>query len=191
CASASSAACARAPLPTASWRRRTRSSMRSTSATWRNAAPPERGRAPGAPHTRRPERASAGRIRGWCETRAFGFLASGYLTPAQLEEQLRQLRSRTRRPFGVNVFTPAAHASDRAVYAPYAEEIRRWADERGLPVGEPAFDDDGFAEKLDLLARDPAAVVSFTFGMPGRDTIGRLHAAGSEVWGTVTTPSEA
>jgi nitronate monooxygenase len=126
-----------------------------------------------------------------CETGAFGFLASGYLTPAQLQEQLRQLRSRTRRPFGVNLFTPAAHASDRAVYAPYAEEIGRWADERGLPVGEPAFDDDGFAEKLELLARDPAAVVSFTFGMPGRETIGRLHAAGSEVWVTVTTPAEA
>ena len=126
-----------------------------------------------------------------CEAGAFGFLASGYLTPAQLEEQLRELRSRTRRPFGVNVFTPAAHASDPAHYAPYVEEIRRWAGRRGLPVGEPAFDDDGYSGKLELLGRDPAAVVSFTFGMPGRDVIGRLHDAGSEVWVTVTTPSEA
>jgi len=126
-----------------------------------------------------------------CDTGAFGFLAGGYLTVAQLEEQLWELRSRTRRPFGVNVFTPAANASDPAIYAAYAEEIRRWAGQRGLPVGEPAFDDDGFAEKLELLDRDPAAVVSFTFGMPGRETIGRLHDAGSEVWVTVTTPSEA
>ena len=126
-----------------------------------------------------------------CEAHAFGFLASGYLAPAQLEEQLRELRSLTRRPFGVNVFAPAAHAADPALYAPYVDEIRRWAGERGLPVGAPAFDDDGFAEKLELLGRDPAAVVSFTFGMPGRDAIGRLHDAGSEVWVTVTTPSEA
>jgi nitronate monooxygenase len=126
-----------------------------------------------------------------CEADAFGFLASGYLTPPQLEEQLQELRASTGRPFGVNLFTPVAHASDPATYGPYVEEIRRWAGERGLPVGEPRFDDDGFPEKLELLVRDPVAVVSFTFGMPTEAVIERLHGAGSEVWITVTTPSEA
>ena len=126
-----------------------------------------------------------------CEAQAFGVLAGGYLAPAQLEEQLRELRSLTHRPFGVNVFTPAAHASDPAAYAAYADEIRRWAGERGLPVGEPAFEDDGFPDKVALLGQDPVAVVSFPFGMPGPDTVGRLHDAGSEVWVTVTSPSEA
>jgi nitronate monooxygenase len=126
-----------------------------------------------------------------CEAGAFGFLASGYLAPAALEEQLTELRSLTRRPFGVNLFTPAPRPADPATYAPYVDEIGRWAGERGLPVGEPRFDDDGFGEKLALLARDPAPVVSFTFGMPGADAIGHLHEAGSEVWVTVTTPSEA
>jgi nitronate monooxygenase len=126
-----------------------------------------------------------------CEAGAFGFLASGYLTPAQLDDQLKALRSATRRPFGVNLFTPTPRPADPAIYAPYAEEIRRWAGARGLPVGEPRFDDDAFGEKLGLLIRDPAAAVSFTFGMPGTDVVGRLHDAGSEVWVTVTTPAEA
>ena len=125
------------------------------------------------------------------EAGAFGFLASGYLAPEALEEQLAELRSLTRRPFGVNLFTPAPQPADPATYAPYVEEIGRWAGARGLPVGEPRFDDDGYAEKLGLLIRDPAAVVSFTFGMPDADAVGRLHDAGSEVWVTVTTPSEA
>jgi nitronate monooxygenase len=126
-----------------------------------------------------------------CEAGGFGFLASGYLTSAQLEEQLAELRSATARPFGVNVFTPAAQASDPSAYGPYAEEIRRWAGSRGLPVGEARFDDDAFGNKVALLTRDPAAVVSFTFGMPSADVVERLHDAGSEVWVTVTTPPEA
>jgi nitronate monooxygenase len=126
-----------------------------------------------------------------CEAGAFGFLASGYLTPEALEEQLDELRGLTRRPFGVNLFTPTPRPAEPATYAPYVEEIRRWAGRRGLPVGEPRFDDDGFGEKLELLIRNPASVVSFTFGMPSDDVVGRLHDAGSEVWVTVTTPSEA
>ena len=126
-----------------------------------------------------------------CEAGAFAFLASGYLTAAQLEGQLAELRSLTRRPFGVNLFTPARHAADPATYAPYVKEIGRWAGERGLPVGEPRFDDDAYAEKLGLLTREPVPVVSFTFGMPDAEAVGRLHDAGSEVWVTVTTPSEA
>jgi nitronate monooxygenase len=126
-----------------------------------------------------------------CEAGAFGFLASGYLTPAALEEQLAELRSLTRRPFGVNLFSPARRAADPATYASYVEEIRRWAGGRGLPVGEPSFDDDAYGEKLGLLIRDPAPVVSFTFGMPDDEAVERLHDAGTEVWVTVTTPSEA
>ena len=94
-----------------------------------------------------------------CEAGGFGFLASGYLTAAQLEQQLAELRSLTRRPFGVNLFTPAQHPADPATYAPYVEEIGRWAGGRGLPIGEPRFDDDAYTEKLGLLIRDPVPVV--------------------------------
>jgi nitronate monooxygenase len=125
------------------------------------------------------------------EADAFGFLAAGYLTPQRLSEQLVQLRSLTARPFGVNVFSPPPAPADPEIYADYVDEIRRWASARGLPVGEPRFHDDHFAEKVDLLTDDPVAVVSFTFGMPDADTVTRLHDAGSEVWVTVTSPKEA
>ena len=125
------------------------------------------------------------------EADAFGFLAAGYLTAQRLADQLAELRSLTARSFGVNVFSPPRAPADPGTYADYVDEIRRWAAARGLPVGEPRFHDDHFAEKLDVLTADPAAVVSFTFGMPGADTVRRLHAAGSEVWVTVTSPQEA
>jgi nitronate monooxygenase len=126
-----------------------------------------------------------------CEAGAFGFLASGYLTADALGEQLAELRSLTRRPFGVNVFTPAPRPAEPGTYAPYVEDVRRWAGRRSLPVGAPRFEDDAFGAKLELLTREPAAVVSFTFGMPSEEVVKRLHAAGSEVWVTVTTPVEA
>jgi nitronate monooxygenase len=124
------------------------------------------------------------------EADAFGFLAAGYLTAQRLAEQLVELRSLTARPFGVNVFSPPPAPADPGTYAGYVDEIRRWAAARGLPVGEPRFHDDHFAEKLDLLTADPVAVVSFTFGMPDAHAVRRLHDAGSEVWVTVTSSQE-
>ena len=125
------------------------------------------------------------------EAGAFGFLAAGYLTTDRFGEQLADLRSRTSRPFGVNLFTPPAGPADPLVYMPFAEEIRRWAADRGLPAGEPRFSDDEFGAKLDLLIGEPVAAVSFTFGMPPKDVVQRLHGAGCEVWVTVTSSDEA
>ena len=122
---------------------------------------------------------------------AFGFLSAGYLTPQALAEQIAELRSLTARPFGVNVFSPPAAPADRPVYGGYVAEIGRWAAERGLPVGEPRWHDDGYDGKIELLEADPVAVVSFTFGMPGETVVQRLHEAGSEVWVTVTSAAEA
>jgi nitronate monooxygenase len=126
-----------------------------------------------------------------CEAGGLGFLAAGYLFPERVAEQVAELRSLTGRPFGVNVFCPPAAPADPAVYGGYVDELRRWAADRGLPVGEPRFGDDGYHAKVDLLAGGPVAVVSFTFGMPGPDVVAVLHDAGAEVWVTVTSPAEA
>jgi nitronate monooxygenase len=126
-----------------------------------------------------------------CETGGFGFLAAGYLEPSVLERGIADVRARTARPVGVNVFSRPRGPADPATYAPYVDELRRWAGSRDLPLGEPAFDDDHYDTKLALLLHDPVSVVSFTFGMPDRGDVDRLHAAGSEVWVTVTSPQDA
>jgi nitronate monooxygenase len=122
---------------------------------------------------------------------AFGFLAGGYLSRDGLAGSVERLRSLSSGPFGVNVFVPPRGAADPAVYAGYVRRLQAWADERRLPIGEPLFDDDDFDAKIELLVTEAAAVVSFTFGMPGVEVVERLHDAGSEVWATVTTPEEA
>ena len=120
------------------------------------------------------------------EAGGLGFVAGGYLAPDELGERIRRTRALTRRPIGVNLFVLEERPVDVAALAAYAEEL---ADEG--PLGDPRFDDDSFAAKLDLLAAEPVEVVSATFGCFSRAAIDRLHAAGSEAWVTVTSEAEA
>jgi nitronate monooxygenase len=120
-----------------------------------------------------------------------GFLASGYLSAAQTADGLDRARALTDRPLGVNLFVPADGPSDPEAYAAYVRRLRAWADRVGAELGAPRYGDDAWAEKLDLLERDPVAVVSFTFGCPPPAAIDRLRATGAEAWVTVTSLEEA
>ncbi|WP_306356554.1 MULTISPECIES: nitronate monooxygenase family protein [unclassified Nocardia] len=114
-----------------------------------------------------------------------GFLAAGYLSAADTAARIARTRELTAAPFGMNLFVPAA-PTPTADYTRYLEELRR-----DFPVGEPRYDTDDWAAKLDLLTDAPVPVVSCTFGCPSAAEIARLRAAGSEVWVTVTSVAEA
>ena len=58
-------------------------------------------------------------------------------------------------------------------------------------LGEPRFEDDDWAAKLDLLSAERPAVASFTFGCTDASVVDRLHGADVAVWVTVTNPTEA
>jgi nitronate monooxygenase len=120
----------------------------------------------------------------------FGFLAAGYLTASVLAERLERTRTLTDTPVGVNLFVPGTPAPPQAVDA-YAARLAGDVRPVGVELGAARFDDDDWAAKLELLITTPVAVVSFTFGCPEPEVIGRLQGAGSEVWVTVTRPSEA
>src|SRR3954447_19771560 len=120
-----------------------------------------------------------------------GFVAAGYRTPEALAEAVARTRALTDGPFGVNVFAPTGAPADPAAARRYADALRPLAEAAGAALGEPRFDDDHFAAKLDLLLAAPPAVVSFTFGCPPAETVARVRAAGATVWVTVTGPEEA
>jgi nitronate monooxygenase len=120
-----------------------------------------------------------------------GFVAAGYRTPDGLAEALARTRDLTDRPFGVNVFAPTGAPADPEAVRRYADALRPIAQAAGVELGEPRFDDDAFADKLDVLLAEPPGVVSFTFGCPPAETIERVRRAGASVWVTVTGPDEA
>ena len=120
-----------------------------------------------------------------------GFLAGGYKTAQQLDEQLTEVRASTP-VFGVNLFAPNPLAVDPAEYRRYADALRPLAERYGVELPpEPVEDDDHWEAKLDLLRRDPVPVVSFTFAIPPRQVIASLRSSGSVVVQTVTNAAEA
>ncbi len=117
-----------------------------------------------------------------------GFLAAGYRTADDLDAQITAVRALTGEPFGVNLFVPGPPGEDVSAYV---ERIRPEADARGVTLGEPRHDDDGWAAKLDVVRDRAVPVVSFTFGCPDAETVASLRGVGTQVWGTVTTAAEA
>ncbi|MBP2450864.1 nitronate monooxygenase [Mycolicibacterium lutetiense] len=138
----------------------------------------------GGPST--PELAAAGSNAG-----GLGFLAAGYLTAEALAERVTAARGLTAEPLGVNLFAPQPSAGTADQIHAYAAELAGEAQRYGVALGEPRYDDDAWAAKLDAVFDLRPEVVSFTFGLPSEPEIARLRSVGISTVGTVTTLDEA
>jgi nitronate monooxygenase len=121
------------------------------------------------------------------EAGGLGFLAAGYRKADAVRADVEAVRGATDRPFGVNLFAPPQPVPDAAAVERYARALAA----RYGTTGAARHDDDGWEEKLALIAELRVPVASFTFGCPSAAETQRLHAAGVAVWATVTTPAEA
>jgi nitronate monooxygenase len=120
-----------------------------------------------------------------------GFLAAGYKSPDAVRADIAATRALSSEPFGVNLFVLAEAPVDAAGLAAYARRLEHEARRYGVPLGEPGFEDDAFDAKLEVVLEAEVPIVSFTFGCPSREVIGRLHEREASVWITVTEPEEA
>jgi nitronate monooxygenase len=121
----------------------------------------------------------------------FGFLAGGYKKADALRADMAQARAAGAAAFGVNLFVPGAPAGDPAAVASYVAALRREAAPSGADPGEPAWDDDGWADKIALLLAEPPAAVSFSFGCPAPEVAAEFRGRGTLVGITVTSAAEA
>ncbi|MFF9058192.1 nitronate monooxygenase [Streptomyces sp. NPDC014882] len=141
------------------------------------------------------------------EAGGLGFLAAGYKTADGMYQEIKQLRSLTSRPFGVNLFMPqpehpgASTGSTGAVMAapPAAGAVEVYADQLAgetawyrTELGDPdSGRDDGYDAKLAVLLDNPVPVASFHFGVPAPDALAALRRAGTFTLVTATTVEEA
>lgn len=127
------------------------------------------------------------------EAGGVGSLGAAYLSPEALRQAVREVRARTARPFGVNLFTPlpppplepASLAAADVLLAPSRAELRL-----GPRTAAPAAGPD-FQAQLQVVLEERPALFSYTFGRLPPGTVRALQEAGIRVAGTATTVAEA
>ena len=120
-----------------------------------------------------------------------GFLGCAYSTPEQILEWSREVRGRTDRPFGINLFAdvPAGAPIDPG---PMLELLRPIHAELGLPPPEaPTPAPRKLDAQVDAVIESGAAVFSITFGLLSSAQLERLKRAGLVTMGTANTVEEA
>lgn len=129
------------------------------------------------------------------EAGALGSIGVGASDSSGARTMIMQLRSRTERPFNVNVFVhqPAQRRPEReaAWLSALAPTFRKFNAEppSALRVIYRSFAEDD--EMLRLLIELRPPVVSFHFGVPPADRISALKQAGCFLLATATSPDEA
>src|SRR3954464_72019 len=117
-----------------------------------------------------------------CEGGGLGFVAAGYKATSDVADDIAEVRRGTERPVGVNVFFPARLEVDEAAIERYAARLEVEAERYGVACGEPRWSEDDWDAKLELVARERPAFVSFTFGCPDAAVVAWLRGVGIAVW---------
>src|SRR5438093_12650851 len=123
-----------------------------------------------------------------------GSLPCAMLNTEQVRSSYQGIRQRTARPVNLNFFCHRAPAADRdrgrrwrELLAPYYSEFGLDPSESGSFPTRTPFDE----AMCDVVAELKPVVVSFHFGLPSRDLLDRVRAAGARIISSATTVEEA
>ena len=121
-----------------------------------------------------------------------GMLAAARVAPDRLREDIRAIKARTDRPFGVN-FLLARPEEGKRDLATVQRFLDRFREELGLPFGtteSPPLPPSPLTEQLEVVFEEGVPVLSTGLGDP-TSLVGDAHAAGCRVTAMVTTVEEA
>lgn len=137
------------------------------------------------------EAASAALVAAVSAGGGFGQLGAAYLAASRITEIAADIRARTNRPFGINLFCPQAWTRDDAAIDAYLALLAPWHAELGLPAPvRPAVCEEDFEAQLAAAVAARPAVLSFVMGDPGAARVAAVKAQGLVVLGTATQVSE-
>ncbi len=119
---------------------------------------------------------------------ALGSLGAGYMSPEQIHQTIRAIRSLTDKPFAVNLFIPTdflVNQQQIKTMKKILAEIYPEHDATKEPVIYP------FAEQIQAVIEAKVPVFSFTFGVPEDKWLTKLKRNNTVLIGTATTVAEA
>jgi nitronate monooxygenase len=128
------------------------------------------------------------------EAGGLGSLPAAMLTPDQLRDQITQFRSSTRKPLNVNFFCHVPPKPDAAREARWREQLAPYYREYGLdptaatPFAVRAPFNEAFCNVVEETRPE---VVSFHFGLPSPELMGRVKAIGAAILSSATHVGEA
>lgn len=120
-----------------------------------------------------------------------GSFGAAYLTPQQILDTVKEIKSLTGKPFALNLFA-GGYEPDRVVDpAPMMAVVSKAHARLGLPVPTlPSNPQSPFDDQLAAVIEAKPALFSFTFGNLSTDAVARLLKAGIPTCGTATTLAE-
>lgn len=121
-----------------------------------------------------------------------GMIGAGYLDASGLQSQIREVKSLTDHPFGVNVFIlQKAETTEEEIKKAY-DLLQPYREELQIQSEVPTFSNTKtFEEQINVIIEEKVPVVSFTFGLPSKEVISMLKEKEITVMGTATTVKEA
>jgi nitronate monooxygenase len=131
-----------------------------------------------------------------CESGMLGSYGAHHLSGDGIRRLAAGIRSRTGRPFALNLWLPFAGSEDPSIderqFAAAREQLRAWFDELGVALPDPpARFTPPFLEQVEAVLEVRPAVFSFVFGVPDAQVIEACRERSITTLGTATTPGEA
>ncbi|MDI2588318.1 nitronate monooxygenase [Psychrobacillus sp. NEAU-3TGS] len=127
---------------------------------------------------------------------ALGMIGAGYLSPTQLQEQIREVKELTSKSFGVNLFVPndfqvtedEIDVASKLLHK-FQAQLNIENEQSVIPNKDDAFE--VYNEQIKVIMEEKVPICSFTFGVPSVEIISQLKQHGIILIGTATSVVEA
>ena len=128
------------------------------------------------------------------EAGGLGIFGANALSPAGIIDVAKQIRSRTSKPFGLNLWIPMPDQplSEPVGFARTLDRLQPYFSALGLDMpSPPARFSESYDEQVEALLETRPAVFSFVYGAPTKDVLTECRRRGIITVGTATSVPEA